>query len=242
MKNKTFIPFVLAVASFVSFTSCKDWIGKTGKGEIVAESRTAIGFQSVELRTSANVTIEKSDTFIVEVSDYGNIVEHVSVKVVSNKLLIETEPVSIILNNSKANIRIVMPDSLTSVASTGSGDITLETAFKDLRTMIVTGSGNINATQELNIAALEASISGSGNITAQGRVKALKTLLMGSGNIIFGNLVAETADCTISGSGNTRVHVTGTLKALITGSGNIEYLGSPVVTEETPGSGVVKPG
>lgn len=240
--RKTFIPFVIAVVSLVSISSCKDWIGKTGKGEIVTETRTAIGFQSVELRTSANVTIEKSDTFIVEVSDYGNIIEHVSVKVVSNKLLIETDPVSVILNNSQAHIRIVMPDSLISVAITGSGDITLEAAFKDLRTLIVTGSGNINATQDLDIASLEATVNGSGNITAQGRVKALKTLLSGSGNIVFGNLVAETADCTISGSGNTRVHVTGTLKALITGSGNIEYLGSPVVTEETPGSGVVKPG
>lgn len=240
MNKKTVVPFVL-VLSLVAFTSCFDWFGTTGKGNIVTEIRPVTEFQSIELLTSADVEIQKGDTFMVEVSDYENIIQNLSVVVANRNLLISVTPNSAILKNSKAHVKIIMPDSLISVSITGSGDIKLDAAFKDLKKFFISGSGSILATQNLNIAGLDASILGSGNITAQGKVKALKALISGSGNMFFEGLVAETADCTLTGSGNMFVNVTTALNAKLTGSGNIEYSGSPTITAETVGSGVVRP-
>ena len=88
---------------------------------------------------------------------------------------------------------------------------------------------------------MNASIMGSGNILANGNTESLTTLISGSGKIDFSNLKSKTADCTVTGSGNTYIHVIDTLKAKISGSGNVEYAGSPVITATTTGSGVVKP-
>lgn len=237
IKNPTSFAFVLV--SSLLFTSCLNWFGTTGKGNIVTESRTATDFQSIELLTSAKVDIIKGDTFIVEVSDYENIIKYLSIKVVSHNLIISTDPISTILINSKAHITITMPDSLKSVALSGSGDLNLTSAYKDLNTMILTGSGNINAIQKLNVDKLKANILGSGNITAYGNVKTLTALISGSGNVKFAELTAETAECTISGSGNVYVKATNTLKAVISGSGNIEYTGNPTVNSSITGSGTV---
>ena len=239
MNKKIAASFVFVLLNSMLFTSCIDWFGTTGKGNIVTESRTATNFQSIELITSAKVDIVKGDTFIVEVSDYENIIQNLSVKVVSNNLIISTDPISKILINSKAHVTITMPDSLKSVALSGSGDLNLTSPFKDLNTMIVTGSGNISAIQNLNVDKLNASILGSGNITAYGNVKTLTALISGSGNIKFADLTADGATCTITGSGNIYVKANNTLKAVISGSGNIEYSGSPIVDSSITGSGTV---
>ncbi len=239
MNKKIAASFVFVLVSSMLFTSCIDWFGTTGKGNIVTESRTATDFQSIELLTAANVDIVKGDTFIVEVSDYENIIKHLSVKVVSHNLIISTDPITTILINSKAHVTITMPDSLKAVALSGSGDLNLNSGFKDLNTMILTGSGNITSIENMNVDKLNASILGSGNITAHGNVKALTALISGSGDIKFADLAAETAQCTISGSGSIYVNATNSLKAVISGSGNIEYTGNPTVSQTITGSGTV---
>jgi hypothetical protein len=240
--NKRIYPqiFVIALLSFL-FTSCTDWFGISGSGEIVTETRKVSDFKSIDLLTSADVEIVKGDSFKVEVSDYENIVQHLSLKVVAHNLVVSVSPITTVLVNSKAKVMITMPDSLSSISITGSGDVTLNSAFKDLDLFIITGSGNINATKNLSIKKMTASILGSGNITAKGNVETLTTLISGSGDIDFSNLTSKTADCSTTGSGNTYVNVTNTLKVNITGSGNIEYTGSPDISSNISGSGVVKP-
>ncbi len=234
MIKKTIAPFL-----FLLFTSCSNWFGITGKGAIVSENRTATDFQSIELLTSAKVDIIKGDTFLVEVSDYENIIRNLYISVVSHNLIISTTPASTISINSKAHVIITMPDSLKTVSSAGSGDINLNSPFKDLNTMILTGSGNINANENLNIDKLNVSILGSGNITAKGNVNTLTTLISGNGNMNFPQLLAKDATCTITGNGNTYVNVINTLKVIISGSGNIVYTGNPVLTPTITGSGQV---
>jgi hypothetical protein len=182
----------------------------------------------------------KSDTtFKVEVSDYENIIQYLSVKVVSNTLIISTDPATTILENSNAKVVVTMPDNLMSVAVTGSGNVDVDSTFAGLQALSLSGSGNINVNDTLNIAALTTNIMGSGNITAKGKVKALTASSSGSGNTFLSNLIATDVLCTITGSGNMYVNATGTLKAGISGSGNIVYSGSPTVIKLITGSGTV---
>jgi len=48
------------------------------------------------------------------------------------------------------------------------------------------------------------------------------------------------ADVRVSGSGNATIRVAETLKADLTGSGDVHYAGDPAVRQRTSGSGDVK--
>lgn len=237
--KKSLCTAVLVMISLV-FSSCiGDLFGITGKGSIVSKSCTVKDFQSVTLNSAANVDVVKGDSFKVEVSDYENLLSYHSVTVSNHILMISKVPASTLLNNSKAKVTITMPDSLIHVTLNGSGDINVNSAFKDLMSTEIFGSGNINANQSLNIAKLNANIYGSGNIAATGKVDSLKAIITGSGNIDFSTLRANYANCTISGSGNISVAVVITLKATISGSGNVYYYGTPNINATMSGSGAV---
>jgi hypothetical protein len=241
MNSKRIPLYLLLITSLFLFSSCLDWFGTTGKGNIVTQNVTATNFQNIELLNAANVDIIKGDTFEVQISDYENIIQNLSVAVVNHNLVISTIPIGTILLNSKAHVTIIMKDSLNAVAIAGSGNVNLNSPFKDLNTTILTGSGNIFSNENLNINQLNASILGSGNISAKGNVNSLTGLISGSGNLNFSNLIAKKASCTISGSGTMNVNVTDSLKALITGSGSIKYKGNPIISSTITGSGVVSP-
>jgi hypothetical protein len=231
--------FVLLFITAVASSCVSDWLGVTGKGNIITESRSATDFQSVQLLSAANITIVKDTLFKVEVEDYENIVKYISTKVVSHNLVISIDPITTILLKSEANLRISMPDSLIGLTIAGSGNIIVDSTFKDIQTLLITGSGNINLNKTETLNKVNASIAGSGNIKAKGSVKTLTALTSGSGDMNLAELVAEDATCTISGSGNMYVNATKTLKAIISGSGKIEYSGNPALTQNITGSGSV---
>lgn len=220
--------------------SCNNLFGIKGKGNIVTEERNVTEFQNIILKSSADMYVSRADSFLINVSDYENLVQYLSVKSESRALVVGVDPATTILSNSKARVNVAMPDSLKSVSITGSGNIMIDTTFKDLGKLYVSGSGSILVNRNLDVNSLEVTILGSGNITAKGNVNSLKTVIAGSGSIYMDELVAAKANCSISGSGSTLVHVTDSLAAYISGSGNVIYSGSPAVVATTPGSGVVK--
>ena len=240
MNRKNGIHTAVLVVIALAFSSCLgDLFGITGTGSIVKQTVSLKDFQSVSLNNAAKVDIVKGDSFKVEISDYENLVKYLSVKVTDHVLMISTDPIYTLLTNSKATVTITMPDSLTAVTLSGSGDINLNSAFKDFKSAIILGSGNIRANQNLNIAVLNASILGSGNITAKGNVTTLTALISGSGNLSLSGLNAVTANCSITGSGNINVAVSNSLKANISGSGNVTYTGTATVDASITGSGKV---
>ena len=240
MNKKNGIYTSVAMIITLLLSSCiAELFGVTGTGDVVTKNFTLTGFQSVTLNSAANVEIIKGDKFNVELSDYENLLQYQSVTVSNHTLLISKEPASTQLNNSKAKVTITMPDSLIRVTLNGSGNMTISSAFKDLLSTDIFGSGNINAAQWLEISKLNASIYGSGNITATGKVDSLKAIIAGSGNIDFTTLKANYANCIISGSGNINVAVAYNLKATLSGSGNVYYYGHPNVNATMSGSGTV---
>jgi len=239
MKKNAIQTTVLVLISIALSSCISDLFGIAGKGSIVTLPRVATDFQTVTLNNAAKVTIQKGDSFKVEVSDYENIIQYLSVKVTDHNLVITTDPVYTLLSNSQAKVIITMPDSLSAVTLNGSGEINLNSPFKDFKSAVILGSGNINANQNLNIMTLNASVIGSGNITAKGNVGVLTALISGSGNIQLSGLNAVTASCSITGSGNINVAVSNSLKASISGSGNVIYSGTATVDATITGSGRV---
>jgi hypothetical protein len=64
--------------------------------------------------------------------------------------------------------------------------------------------------------------------------------ITGSGDYNGANLSSHQASVTCSGSGSATVQASETLKVHISGSGNVEYIGDPQITEEVvTGSGTL---
>ena len=234
-----FLPIVMAFMIILCTSCIFDMKIITGKGNIITETRNATNFTSVDLQTGANIEIVKGSNFKVSVSDYENIVKYLSLAVENNCLIIKKEPNSVSLWNSKAKVVITMPDPFYSINLSGSGNIYVNSSFNDLNNLMVSGSGNIAILSNSQLNKLEARIAGNGNINAIGSVQDLTTNISGSGSVMFTELKARNATCSISGSGNTNVFIEDKLEASISGSGNIVYSGTPVVNSNLTGSGRV---
>ena len=82
---------------------------------------------------------------------------------------------------------------------------------------------------------------GSGNFRLRGNVVEAAISSSGSGNIQCFDLYTENCTISKSGSGNTQLTVAKSLKASISGSGNMYYRGTPnTVSCTSVGSGKIK--
>lgn len=233
----TKLSIVLVALPFL-FTSCiSDWHAISGNGAIVSESISAANFETIELQSAADVVIVKGNTFSVEVSDYENLLQYLTVKVVDHRLIIKKEPETVNLWNSKAKVIVTMPDSLYAVTLAGSGEMRVDPAFSKLQSLMLYGSGSILIEDYCALDDLEAQITGSGNIRAKGTVTKLTTRISGSGNMLFSDLEAYDAKCTLTGSGNMYISVENELDVYLSGSGDVIYYGNPTVNSYASGSG-----
>ena len=74
---------------------------------------------------------------------------------------------------------------------------------------------------------VDVTLTGSGDINLSGSTAEITTVLSGSGDIDTSKLKAQTADATVSGSGDTTVYCTEMILARVSGSGDIQYKGDP---------------
>lgn len=237
MKKKN--QFRLAVIAFIALltSSCILTIdGVVGKGSIVSEDISVESFTSVELATSANVEISKGTELKVTLSDYENLLDYWDIEVINNSLIIKTKSFTSFIN-SKAKVIIEMPEPLYSVTLAGSGNVKLIDSFNDLNDISILGSGNFTSETDAQYNDLEVLISGSGNMIVNGSVQNLTAKIAGSGNMRLSNLEAQNANCYILGSGNMYINVIQSLKANISGSGDIVYSGNPTLDFSGLGSG-----
>jgi hypothetical protein len=224
----------------LTMQSCyNEIIGISGSGQVKSENRTLGDFKEVELNIAGEVEISKDSLCSLNVSDYENLLPHIKTYVQGSRLIITHDPNNLNVRNSVAKIKIKIRE-LKNLIVNGSGTITIISAYNDLSSMNISGSGNIIAGDSIYTSSLSILISGSGNITVIGRCDQLNTNITGSGNINLYGLIAENANCVITGSGNTFVNIVQNLAATILGSGNIIYMGTPRLTVNVNGSGTVK--
>ena len=107
--------------------------------------------------------------------------------------------------------------------------------------LTVSGSGDI-ALAQMSASELEATLSGSGSLTLAGTAERQRVSLPGSGNYEAGDLESQSAEVTISGSGNGTVWVREALDVRLSGSGTVNYVGTPTVgPRDISGSGDINP-
>lgn len=226
----------LISALVLFFVSCNKVVGD---GPVATETRDETGYDGIDLRMPGSVYYKQDSVYKVELSGQQNVLEEIQTFVSDNRLVIKLVP-GIRLRSHKSLKVIVSSPSLRSLRVSGSGDINTSNAITtDRMDMNVSGSGNI-IIANITAGNADATISGSGNIKILGGViQGEKLKISGSGNMDFSNAAAETAETTTSGSGDIRLQVSKELDVHISGSGSVLYKGNPVIDTHISGSGKV---
>lgn len=207
---------------------------------VVKETRDLKGFTKVSFGVAGNMYISIGSEFKVVLEGDKDDLDEIITEVSGGKLIVKKENWRFNMNE-KVNVYITMP-SVEGVGVSGSGKAEIKDAVKasDLN-LSVSGSGKLY-TNEVSVTNLNCSISGSGDILVGGGSASNGDFsISGSGNYSGENAKIGSADVSISGSGNCLLNVTESLKAHVSGSGNVTYTGgAPKVDARVSGSGKVR--
>jgi hypothetical protein len=226
------------------------------KGDNVTVTIPVPEFSGIRLDIASNVTIRKGDVQEVKITGAQNIIDNIERNVVDGVWRIKFD--DCVRKEGDLSIEVTIPElkeatisgsgSITGtdtfvgvenlkVSITGSGSISLLASATHVETSI-SGSGDISLFT--NAQDVRASITGSGDTDLRGSTNAFDAEITGSGSIHAFDLLAQTGDVTISGSGDCEINAAQSLTINITGSGNVRYKGTPTMNINSSGSGTVQ--
>jgi hypothetical protein len=219
-----------------SATGCIENFTIHGNGIEATEARITSDFKKVKSSGEYDVHITYGEEHEVVVKAESNLIPYIETNVSGSSLNIDVRGLHNLRNRLPMEVYITTPN-LEGVKQSGSGEITTDYFYSDDFDIALSGSGNITVAVETE--KIDASISGSGKIAVSGVAEDARFSISGSGNIDAYDLMLETCNAKISGSGDMWVSVENFLHATISGSGNIFYYGNPGVETHISGSGNV---
>ncbi len=222
--------------------SSNGWGGEkvVGTGDVIMETRDVRDFTGVSSSIAADIDIKQSSTFKVTVEGQKNILDLLETVVSDGKLKISFKKGYSMRYNKNLEVHIEAPN-FTSINMGGSGDVRAEGVLSGEKLDIsVSGSGNFNL-PKLQFTDMKIGISGSGNITLGGSAERAELKISGSGNLKAQDLKAQSVNCRVSGSGDVSCFAAKEFDAIVSGSGDIRYSGSPAtVKKKVSGSGSIQ--
>lgn len=211
--------------------------------DVKKENRNVGSFDEINMSIPANLYLTQGSKNEVIIEADADVLKKIETEVGGGTLDIRFERWYNYRGAKSITIYITVKD-IKKLVLAGSGDIVSKTPINTEKLgLVITGSGTITI-DDLITKRLYAMISGSGDIRVIGNTKAneLDATVTGSGDIIASDLEFSEADLTITGSGLIKAFVTERLDANITGSGKIYYKGKPVIDANITGSGKIRNG
>jgi len=236
-------------------TSCERSIfGIKGEGNIVSQTFTTDYFDEIFLTIDADVIIKNDTETDITIEAQQNIIDNIELEVKKDALKIKYD--RNVSDHEDVKIYISV-DYLQKIISTGSGDISVLSEYSgtDLD-LDVTGTGDIIFNNTVDYTDLFLHISGTGKIDIDGIFSQTRVETSGSGDIYIAgsstdliitttgsgqfngtDFECENAQITSTGFGDCNIFVNNLLDALLTGSGNIYYIGKPSINSNISGTG-----
>ena len=234
---KKIITLCLAL-SFVGITHAQ-WKRIKGNGNVVTIDRSVGEYDTVALAGWFDLELVSGSEGEITLKGESNLLEYIKTEVKDGKLVIKTRKgVNLKPSSWKSGILVVVPvESIDGVSLSGSGDITSRTTLKsDSFETRISGSGDIVLDVEAN--SVEASMSGSGDMKLNGKASDFEVQVSGSGDISAYGLEADHVTVQVSGSADVEVTAKQSIKARVSGSGDISYRGNPgKIDTKSSGSG-----
>ena len=206
-----------------------------GQGPVVTETLNLPSFSGVELNMSARVFIKQGPEQEVTIEAQENIIDEIDRNVSNDVWEIDVD--GCIRDHSNITVFITMPD-IRSLKISGSGEMISENVLivNDIE-MNISGSGDMDIALEADD--IDSRISGSGTIRLEGIADELDLEISGSGDYKAFDLESRIAFVEIRGSGDAELTVTDELNVSIAGSGDVFYKGNPSLNVQISGSGQV---
>ncbi len=208
----------------------------SGRGSFETDTYDFSEFSRISNALNADIRITTGrSNHSVSVTAENNILDEIRVRTRGGELILESDRC---IQSSDIQIDISVFE-LTDLFSAGNADIQVTNIWEtDDLTINLSGSGTIAAI--LEVLNTDISISGSGLIDLTGTSTNAEVSIAGSGDYEAFGLKTRNVEVTISGAGNAEIFVEGDLTGAISGSGLINYKGSPEsVNVNITGSGRV---
>lgn len=210
----------------------------SGSGRVATENRSIRPFAQLEVAGSMDVYITQGRGGTAQLEAEDNILQFIELIEEGDKLRVRFRNNVSIRTNKDVKVYLAT-ERLSMVEAAGSGDIKIEGHFtNDIPVKLsIAGSGDLEG--GFSAPEVRVNIAGAGDVDVKGETRDLSVDIAGSGNCDASELLSETADVNIAGSGNVKLHASRAIKATIMGSGDIYYKGEPSVNLNKMGSGGV---
>ncbi|WP_422104285.1 head GIN domain-containing protein [Winogradskyella sp.] len=233
LKSISVLAFLLCIA-----TSHAQWKKVKGDGNITTITRSTGDYDGLKAGGPMDFKLVEGKEGTITIKGDANLMEYIITEVKDGKLIVKTKK-GANLKPTKTIVVTVPYESINFVTLAGSGDIENSGTIKaDDFEVALAGSGDINLNIDTN--SVESSIAGSGDIELRGSTTDLETRIAGSGDFEGKDLDSVNVTAKISGSGGADVVCNGKLKVRISGSGDVNYSGTPTNKDtKISGSGSV---
>lgn len=221
--------FFLATILLTTQIQAQSWFSNKvkGNGNVTTITRTTSSYDAIACAGSMDFILVEGQEGKITLEGESNLLEHIVTKVKNNTLIVKVEKGVNISESYNKTIKITIPcRDIQKVSLTGSGDLwNTNTISENHLEVDLTGSGDVILDIDTNN--VSGSVTGSGDVTLKGKTTNLEASVTGSGDFNGNHLQAENTEVTVTGSGDAEVVSTETLKARVSGSGDIEYSGNP---------------
>jgi hypothetical protein len=210
-----------------------------GNGKAASETRNTGDFHAISMSGGMALKLRQGSPASVVVHADSNLLPLIEAVVEGDRSLkLRWKRGVTVRSHVPPFVEVVAPQ-VQAVASSGSGDIEIQTMKVPRLSLSIRGSGDVRA-KDLNTADFAISIAGSSDLKLAGQASRLTIEVSGSGNIDAGELRCDDVTVGIAGTGDAMVHASRKLVASIAGSGDIRYSGEPSVQQSIAGSGSVR--
>ncbi len=201
----------------------------------------AADFNRVVLMGKAVVHIRQSDKESLKISGSKKTIDEVAASVKYGELVITHAAsgwFSRFFPSAELPVYRLAVKDLRSLILKGSGEVFGEGPIKaeELK-LVIEGAGQMQF--DLDVKELKAAIFGAGKITLKGKAENQIIDIEGRGIYQGQDLVSKKGKLTINGSGDAEINAKEELDVTINGSGNVVYFGKPKVNKHISGQGNV---
>ena len=204
-------------------SGCAAYECEAGSGKLASETRSVEPFHSVDSLISGDIFIEQGSGSSLKIEAEDNILPLLETSVENGVLVIRPEKCIRPLKPIKVYAGM---DEVRSLSLSGSGDIRGTTPIDSENLgLAIIGSGDIE--MEVNADSLKSRVSGSGDILLEGDATTHEIEIDGSGDVDALGLRTEVTRVKNYGSGDAKVYADRELDIEIGGSGTVFYWGEP---------------
>ncbi len=223
------------------FISCQYFGGKkvNGNGQPGSEEFYISGFDGVKIGGPFDVYITQGNGYSVRLEADKNLIDYIQVEKDGNVLEINNRRGYNLRPKTDIKVFITAPQ-FNELSVAGSGSIRSQNKITGTKELNLNIGGSGDLVIEVNAPAIRSSIGGSGSVSLRGSTRAMSAHIGGSGEVHAFDLLSETAQINIAGSGDAEVFASQNLEVSIAGSGDVAYKGTPSINKRIAGSGAVR--